>query len=274
MGIKFNDGAHWYDCRSEPSPAHDADLRVARKQLLYPSITTILKDEKNEWLERWKTNELLAAAANTYKQPHESVEQYCQRIYDMSLDKATTAADFGKEIHDAIEKYPALPSNESIIPWIQKFGGWHDCNVEAPLFREKILFDHALGLAGRCDFIGRGKGLFEGQIIVPDWKTQGVKKDDKGRKKAMFYDSWPKQLAFYAISYAKENQLIEIPTCISVVIDSTEPEDPFIKVWTKEEIMSSYEDVVIAAYRWFKKRSYWPQPTGKFTINPSIEIPC
>ena len=274
--VKFENSCHWYQCRSgSPEPQHDADLRVARKAQLYPSITTVLKDEfKNDFLDRWKTNELLLAAAASPRQPHDTDESYTQRIYDLSLDKAKTAADFGKEIHDAIENYPSISSNESIAPWISHFAKWYDSNVDHPLHREEILYDHALGLAGRCDFIGRGKGPLEGKVILPDWKTQNVKKDEKGRKKPAFYDSWPRQLAFYASAYAKKaGTFPDLPICISVVIDSNEPCEPFVKVWEKEEILSGYEDVLIAAYRWFKKRKYWPQPEGPFKVGFNLPLP-
>ncbi len=275
--VKFEQGAHWYQCRdAEPSPQHDADLRVARKKLLYPSITTILKDEfKNDFLDRWKTNELLIAAANSPRQPHDSDESYCQRIYDLSLDKARTAADFGKKVHDAIEKYPESLCPPDIAPWIDRFSGWYNANVESSIAREKILFDHALGLAGRCDNISRGKGAFAGRVLLSDTKTQNVKKDDKGRKKPAFYESWPRQLSFYAVSYAKETGTFpdSIPTCISVIIDSNEPEVPFVKVWTKDEILSAYEDVCIGAYLWFKSRRYYPQLGGMFKVGFSLPLP-
>lgn len=278
--VKFEQSAHWYSCRDgEPKPKHDADLRVARKALLYPSITSVLKDEfKNDFLDRWKTNELLLAAANNYRQPHESDEQYCQRIYDLSLDKAITAAKFGKEIHNAIENYPELPAKPELHGWISHFAKWYDASVECPLFREQILLDHNIGLAGTCDFIGRGKGQFEGQIILPDWKTQNVKKDEKGRKKPVFYESWPRQLAFYAVSYSKRSLVMGlplgvIPTCISVVIDSNEPDDVFTRVWTPDEIASAYEDVAIAAYRWFKRKKYYPHPNGMFKIGFNLNMP-
>ncbi len=274
--VKFESGHHWYQCRGgAPTPEHDADLRIARKKFLYPSITTILKDEfNNEFLAKWKTNELLIAAANNYRQPHENDEQYCQRIYDISLNKSITAANFGKKIHHAIENYPRPSTDPELQPWLSRFAQWYEANVECPLSREGILLDHDLGLAGTCDFIGRGRGQFAGQIIVPDWKTQNVKKDDKGRKKPVFYESWPRQLSFYSVAEAKRaNNLSLIPTCISAIIDSNEPDDLFVRVWTKEEILSAYEDVVIAAYRWFKKRGYYPHPKGMFKIGFNLDMP-
>lgn len=272
--IKFENNAHWYG--SDGKPQHDADLRVARKKFLYPSVTTIDKDVfKNDFLDRWKMNELVNAAASTFKQPHESPEDYANRIYEDSLTKARTAANFGKKIHDAIEKYPCLPSETELLPWVSRFGEWYESNVESVIGRETILLDHDLGVAGRCDFIGQGRGRFAGRVIIPDWKTQNVKTDKKGRKSPAFYDSFPRQLGFYAVSYAKQGFLFptNIPTCISLVFDSNEPGEPFEKVWGEDEIRDNYYDFVAGAYLWFSKRGYWPQPRGKFTLNPSIPMP-
>lgn len=220
-------------------------------------------------------NELVVAAAQNQRMPHETDEGYCNRIYQISLEKARTAATFGKEIHDAIEHYPQIPMDEKLQGWISEFGQWYDGAIEHPLHQEKIVLDHDLGVAGRCDFIGIGKGQFGGQLVIPDWKTQNVKKDDKGRKKPAFYDSWPRQLAFYAVAFAKETGTFpdNLPICMSVVIDSNEPCPPFVKVWTKEEILSAYQDFVIAAYRWFKRKKYSPQPNGMFSITPSVPMP-
>jgi hypothetical protein len=273
--IKFASNSHWYSCRGgTPEAQHDADLRVARKQLLYASPTTIDKDVfKNDFLDRWKMNELVNAAAASFKQPHESDEGYANRIYDLSLTKTRDAANFGKEIHAALEKYPALPIDPRLHPWLHKFGEWYGAHVGDTKAREIILFDHDIGVAGCCDCIASGKGPFENQVIIPDWKSQNVKRDKKGVKKAAFYESWPRQLAFYAVTYAKDAGLFpdQLPTCISLVIDSNEPEAPFMKVWTKEEILRAYRQFVVGAWLWFEKRDYWPQPKGRF--DPTFSIP-
>lgn len=268
--IRFESNSHWY--QKDGKPRHDAKLNHARKEFLYPSVTTIDKDVfKNDFLDRWKMNELVIAASESFRQPHEGPEDYANRIYEQSLEKSKTASAFGKEIHKAIERFPERPVESRLIPWIDRFGEWYESSVESVLFRERTLLDHEIGVAGQCDCIALGKGPFQGQTIIPDWKTQGVKKDEKGRKKPAFYDSWPRQLGFYAVSYSKESGLFpDLPTCVSVVIDSTEPLPPFVKVWTKEEILKNYEDFVCGAWLWFRKRAYYPvgewKPTFPFRM--------
>jgi hypothetical protein len=268
--IKFEKTAHWYS--KDRKAQHDADLRVARKQLLYPSVTTINKDTfKNDFLDRWKMNELVAAAADNFKQPHESPEDYANRLYELSRSKATDAADFGKRIHKAIEDYPIFPSDAALHPWVHKFGEWRDAHMGDVLHREEILLDHDIGVAGCCDCIAHGKGPFDGQLIVPDWKTQNVKADKKGRKQAAFYEDWPRQLAFYAVAYSKRSGMFpDLPVCLSVVIDSNAAETPSVRVWKREEIVDNYKDFVAGAYLWFSKRDYWPvgrwSPTFPFSM--------
>jgi hypothetical protein len=270
--IKFSDGAHWYECgKGEYKPKHDADLRVARKEFLYPSVTSILKDEfVNIWLQRWKMNELAMAANDNPKQAHEDDEAYCQRIYDISLEKALIAAEFGKKVHDAIEHYPQMPLFPEVLPFFDKFAPWFDTHVREVAGREKILVDHDLGVAGRTDMIA----MIDGVITVEDTKTQGIKPDSKGRYKPKFYDDWVRQLAFYSVAYAKESGTFpSIPPCVSVVINSITPMEPFVKVWSKEEVLFGYKEFVCAAWHWFASRGYWPQPKGPFDVTSTIPMP-
>lgn len=266
--IKFEKSCHWYSRDKEP--CHDADLRIARKKFLYPSTTTVDKDVfKNDFLDKWKMNQLVEAASVNFKQPHESPEDYANRLYELSREKATNASGFGKKIHAAIEGYPAYPSDASLHQWVDKFGEWYNANVEAPLHRERVLLDHDLGIAGTCDFIGLGKGPFDGSVIIPDWKTQDVKKDKKsGKKKPAWYESWPRQLGFYAVAYAKEVGMFpQIPVCLSVIIDSNEPEI-FCNVWSNDEIIDAYRQFVVGAWLWFEKRKYYPVPAWDILKTP------
>ena len=94
----------------------------------------------------------------------------------------------------------------------------------------------------------------------------------------MFYSSWSRQLAAYAVAYAKEIGMFpELPICMSVVIDSEVASPPYVKVWTDEEIRYAYKCFVMAAWLWFSglgnRKPYWPQPKGPFDINLSIPTP-
>ena len=266
--IRFDGGSHFY--AKDGKPRHEATLREARKEVLYPSVTTIDKDIfKNDFLERWKMNQLVIAASENPRQPHQNAQQYSQHIYDLSMEKSRTAIEFGKELHDAMEKYPEPPANSLLVPWFEKFGVWWSGKGIEPVSRECTLLDHDLGIAGRTDLIGKIADL----RFVADWKTQDVKMDDKGRKKPAFYDSWPRQLAFYAGCDAKATgQWPNLPTCISLIIDSNPDGGLYEKVWSNDEILDAYHTFVTGAWLWFDKRGYFPVGPWKPTFDRPMPV--
>lgn len=275
--IKFESAAHWYT--KDLKPQHDADLRVARKELLYPSVTTIDKDVvKNIALERYKLIELAKAAASTFKQAHEDDESYAKRIYELSLEYTNKAAEFGSKIHSAAEHWPKEPKHPEVKPWFDKLGEWISSEVSEVLATEQVIVDHTLGVAGKCDSIVRMRD--DGRVAFLDYKTQGIKPKKSGKKAPLIYPSWGRQLAFYSTSHAKSApDALGIGVeqaqyrCISVIIDSTEASPPYIHEWKREEILGSYKEFVVAAWWWFNDRNYWPQPSGKFDLVPTIPMP-
>lgn len=254
--INFSSGAHWYS-KDTGKPQHDADLRVARKQSLYPSYTTVDKDIfKNDFLDKWKLNQVVIAAGENPRQPHEDAKQYAQRIYDLSLEKGRNAAAFGNEIHEACEHYPQMPLDARLLPWFLKFEEWYKENVAEDIFTEKVVLDHSIGLAGRAD---RKVVMKSGRTAIIDYKTQDVKTDDKERKKPVFYDPWPRQLAGYAVAIAREiGTFPKLDDCISIIIDSNEGGGIYVRQWSEEELREAYRTFVHGAWLWFDKRNYWP----------------
>lgn len=214
-------------------------------------------------------NELALAACENPRQPHESDDDYANRIYEASLYKARTAATFGKALHAAVEIYPQIPLDQELLPWFFKLESWWTANNIEPIQREARLVDHDIGVAGTTDLIC----LYNGRRAIVDYKTQNVKTDSKtGKKKPAFYDSWPRQLSFYGVADAKVNGAFpEIPEHISLVIDSNEGGEIYEKVWDKAEILSAYEDFVLATWCWQKKKKYWP--AGAWTITQNIPMP-
>lgn len=264
MAIKFSSAAHWYT--KEGTSAHDADLRKARKVGLYRSVTSIDKDIfKNEFIEKYNLDQLAEAAFNNPRQPHEDVDDYSTRIYEASLEHMEGAANFGTEFHAAVE---GKAVTERIKPFLDKYLEWKEINVIEVLAKEKILLDHDIGVAGTMDtrMVHRVHGL-----VTADFKTQGIKTDKKtGKKnKPNFYDSFIRQLSFYDAVEAKAGGSFPvIGPCLSIVIDSTEATTPHERLWTKEECLAGYEDFVIAAYAYYKKKNYWP--VGRWKLEDKL----
>ncbi len=251
--IKFDSAAHYYTAQGEAR--YDATLREARKEKLYVSPTTIEKQWfANNFLDQWKQDQLLIACVENPRMPHETIDDYAKRVYEISTNKARTAATFGKEIHQVIEEYPTSPSRVQHAAYYDAYAKWHERNVSAVLLSEGTVVDNSIGVAGRFDKLIAHR---EYGTCLLDYKTQNVKKDDKGNKKPAFYDSWCRQLAFYSNTRMEMDKSGPI-TCINLVIDSNEACEPFEKVWSKDEIRSGLEDFMFAAYGFFKRKNFWP----------------
>lgn len=267
--IRFGEGgSHFY--AKDGSPRHGATLREARKEVLYASVTSIDKATfVNAFLDKWRMNELVAACLENPRQPHESPEDYATRVYELSLMKSVTASEFGHKIHSAVEEYPNPAKDPSLQPWVDKFGDWYNDNIKETIKTEATLIDHEIGVAGRTDLIAIHKTL---GLVIVDHKTQGIKPDKKGRKAPNYYPSWTRQLGFYSAAYAKEKGLWpNLPTCISLVIDSTEATPFYQKVWGKDEINAAYKTFVVAAWQFYDQRDFWP--AQKWELNPSVRMP-
>lgn len=272
--IKFEKNAHWYDCSNgEGKTQHDATLREARKQNLYPSVTTVDKEEfPNEFLTQWKMNEMANSAYDNPPMAHEEKEAYVNRLYELSGHKAATAADFGKELHAAIDDYPQLSLDDQLKPWIEEFGNWYDDFIVMPHAKEKIVWDDDLGVAGTMDFSGCSRD--HGDIII-DWKSQRLKEDKNGKVKPNFYPGWCRQLSFYGVCEAKKANTYpkSMPTIASVVIDSNKPRPPIVKIWSQEEVRFHYEEFVTAAVHYFRRKDFWPHRFDKPRTTISLAIP-
>ena len=80
-------------------------LRDAKKLGLYPSVTTLLGLFAKPGLDRWKQDQLLNIAFSNPPKAGESYEDYANRCLVEHEKPVEEAADFGTEVHDAIEAY-------------------------------------------------------------------------------------------------------------------------------------------------------------------------
>jgi len=233
---------HYYD--KEANPQFKAGVVRARKENYLPSVTTVMKIIDKPGLNQWKQKQVLLAAANNPKNENESDREYENRILDESRDKSSSAANFGTDIHKAIEKFlnnGDLPSSQKVYSSFQSLNKKMDL-ISLNGKTEDTLVSKDYGFAGTVDWHGN----YGGYAII-DWKTQDVKwkeykkpTDDpyeikKGdiylRPNPVFYDEWPMQL--WACGYmVTENYNHFIDKYISVVINS-DPEHPEV-IYIKE----------------------------------------
>lgn len=241
---------HWYDVSgSEIVSAHDADLRQARKRNLFISPTSLMKIRANPMLQRWLTKETVKACDENPRYANEDMDFYVRRIDELAGKIASNAADRGTAIHAILEEYPKPCADASLVPWWDCFDAFYKDNFQQTLHNEIRLCDRDIGVAGTCDLIAVHK---EHGLCIADYKTKRKMTGD------IWFDSYKHQLSFYCHAYAKANGLSELPACISIAIDSTEPNTPLMKVWPRAEIESGYKEFLCMAFMWFNERNYWP----------------
>lgn len=252
-----NDVSHFY--RLLPSgvveSAYGASIKEAREGKLYASATMALKMVANVGLDIWIRGNLLDAVVNNPRGPVESVEQYKERIANLSEVKRTDAADFGTALHNALEHYPLPCNDENVSSHYEACLPWLKTNVAGIIGNELMMADRDIGFAGKTDMVFYNHA---GEPVVCDYKSCTFKKTKTGKwAKPAFYQSWVRQLAFYARCYQKKHGG-PLPRVVSLAINSGEPCEPVAKWWTVEEQEQGMNEFLCAAYLYSCDRDHWP----------------
>lgn len=259
----FGSSSHWYqlDASGAIAPAHDIDLRTARKIRAFPSITTILKERANPALETWKQNQLFDAISKNKKKRGETEEEYRQRIAEIAGKTGKDAADFGTRLHDALDIFPQTTIDTELAPYIDAFAPSYHKHVKQRVASEIMLADSELGVAGRTDLIAET----EWGLAIIDYKTSKFR-----GKTASFWESYKVQLAFYAKAYQKTMGLAKPPVMVNVGINSEKPMEPTWKVYTVDEQEAAYAEFLSIAFLWFSTKDYWPTTQTRWNAHFSV----
>jgi len=99
---------HWYTKEGHAQHWQEngkpTTLREARKENLFPSVTTILDVLNKQGLNEWKTREAIKTASVTPRGEVETEYNYLKRVMAISYETTRGAADFGTEFHREAEK--------------------------------------------------------------------------------------------------------------------------------------------------------------------------
>lgn len=244
-GTNSGGGEHWY-CPKSGDSRHGADLRQARKEGLYPSVTTILSCKAKPGLENWKIQEAILASLTLPRLDGEDGEAFAARVLADYKSTASKAAGIGTMIHDWAENYckgtPIAPpaGYEAVCYQVQE---WIDDNVAECVAEASMV--SPFGYAGRVDLQGT---LKTGEYFIADFKTQGIKTG----KKPTFYQEWCYQLAAYG-----EGKVYKL---CNIAISSVK-ENPIVacKWWEHEEIETGWSIFQALLKVWKLERGYHPE---------------
>jgi hypothetical protein len=255
---------HWYSITGAPRHTREngkpVTLREARKENLFPSVTTILKILAKPSLDKWKVEQAVKAGLMAPDHlNHEALEDRVRVVTESLHSELAKAREFGDAVHNGIEHVnihgtPPPPMSQiaqrapRLSEWLELYHTWQQENLAEVISSEAVVVNCALGYAGRCDLVARHK--VHGVVVV-DFKTQRVR---NGRP--AFYDEWIYQLAPYKEAQPK----VEIQGCLSLVIDSNAPSAPVEKLWSGEETAHGWEVFRRVLEAWQTINNYKPKP--------------
>lgn len=247
--IRAADSAHWY--AKDGTPRHEATLREARKEGLYPSVTSVLDLKRKPGLDNWKLSQLLAQALTMTREAGEGDESFIARIVASDAEERAKAPDLGTDVHTQLadyitgaEAHPRSPDVDMglVVAWI-------DEHVTRGANTERRFVDIVNGFAGCIDYFGH----VDGCPAIIDWKTQGVKLNKRtGRPDPQFYDEWCWQLAAY-----REGGPYGAAALWSVIIDTARP-GVYAKRWTEAEAARGWSGFLGLLAAWCADRNYYP----------------
>jgi hypothetical protein len=243
--IRNTESVHWYTVDGQPR--HDADLRTARKERLYPSVTSILSIKRNFNLDNWKVAQLLGQALTMTRDPNESDDQFIEHVKQADIEERAKVPDLGTEVHrqladyiSGVEAHPRVDGMdlEPVITWI-------DRHVTPPWDTEQR-FASSLGYGGCIDCAC----MVDGGPAIIDWKTQGVK------AKPEWWPEWVWQLSAYQHGI-DAHQLLTACSLYSVIIDTKAP-GCYPKLWTPGDAERGWKGFCGCMEVWKADRKYDP----------------
>jgi hypothetical protein len=244
MGDWATEGGHWYardgspryETKAKNGNMRATTLRDARKELLVPSVTMIIKEAAAFGLEKWKRDQLLMAALTLPREPGEEESHWLERVYIDSQAQAKAAAERGTAIHGVIERAAGTPGVDDSDPLFEWAGAaWDEINARCGPSTEwsaERSFSHRLGYGGCID------------LHRPNWLVDVKTKD--GLEKVELYDEHLMQLAAYrrgaAIAKARAGILF---------VDRNEPKAVFLEATESQLNRGLWMfDALLLYWRW------------------------
>jgi len=261
--------AHFYTPQGEARYTRDdgkpVNLRDARKENLFPSITHIMNIMENRALTIYKEKHLLAASYNNRPLQDELEEDYFARIIPKAREDGKQAAEFGTATHDGIECILKGWAWDKENPLLKLAADWIQENVEVVHWLEETLVSESMGIAGRCDAFLKLRGM--GDAVV-DWKTRRFKELKSGWK-CGWYKKDVRQISFYAACVERGLESLGLPTevaAINIALNTREPSPIEVKEWTQKERDNSVEMVDAINTLWRDEHNFYPFGTEHYYV--------
>jgi hypothetical protein len=232
-----------------------AGLGKARRDHLYPSVTSLLGVIAKPGLEFWKRDLLISGCFDSaWMAVEDDLGAFKSRVISEMEEEQSKASDAGKLWHDDIVKHFSMHGDgELSIPW-ETLEALETKLKELGLkvwMQELSFTNKSLGYAGTIDAVCES----DGKVVVVDWKV-------RTKPKIVTYDTWPMQLAAYADHLSYAWNLDYLPDIYNVILPMTEPGVIYHKHWReKHNWLDAFES---AFFLWRSINNYDPITGEKF----------
>lgn len=260
---RASESSHWYtrageccyEIRGANGKMRDVTLRDARKLGLVPGVSSILRMEHKDALQRWLIDQAYMAALTLPQVPGETLDAFKERCKIDAAAQAEKARDRGTWLHASLQGYfENQPMNSDDVPFVMPVVKWLGERFGANhVWRSETSFASPLGYGGKCD-------LRSGQIpIVIDFKFKDMAAD---HEKQLAYSEHAMQLWAYDHGFGYGGKAIKLNLFISSTVpgvifphewgpESAHEFDAFLcllKLWQiRKQYQSAWSDEQVAA---------------------------
>lgn len=244
------------------NPTRPTNIKDAREQKLFPSVTAYTKMLAAPGLERWKMGKVAETCFTNPPHPGEEMGDYVRNMLEKSKEDGMGAADLGTTIHAAIEgklkgqayfdhevalsEEKSCMLSELVEPAFSKL---QSLNIKVTA-AETVLVNPQQGYAGTTDVVFEspyGKGIL-------DWKSKRTKPEEP----VFPGETHPMQLAAYWMAHYQDLFFTDA-LCMNIYISTTEPGRVDVVKYDGAQLMESYKDFLCLTRLWRRQNNYDPR---------------
>lgn len=231
-----SDGTPVHTQRKKGGGTRDTTLADAKKQGLFPSVTTVLDVLAKHGLNYWREEKIIEATLKFDTICVEDVARYSREVREAAFSDVGNAADLGTLIHADIEglllgeksEWQVRDEANAAVRHMESMG-LSICESEARIV------NHRHGYAGTADIVATK----DSRPVVLDFKTKATKPG----KKIEPSENHPTQIAAYWMGYWGIEDAFPKPTALgyNVYISTTEPGRIETVEWSAEVLRHEWE---------------------------------
>lgn len=257
-----SESGHWY-CLRTGNPVYEvvgangkvrkADLRDARKLLLVPGGTTIIKMKAAPQLVRWLVRQALLAAITLPRNAYESDDAFMARAEEDSKEQARKAAERGTQLHAAIQgSFEGKPVASEDLPYVEPVRAWLAQRYGLEGWEAEQSFASPYGYGSKADISNRRIPA------VGDFKCKDFGPEKQAKELA--YDEHVMQLASNRIGFLHKYADVRwnAADCFNIFVSTSNPGLIRVREWDELEIEKGWRMFQHCLGLWQEEKNYFP----------------